>query len=408
MNFINKSIEGTVRYTPKDNGTLIGMPYKYTVPCVGDNFQEIYYWDTYFSNLGMIRLGKTEYAKSNVDNMLYMIEKYGHMPNGNRTFYLNRSQPPFLSKMVRDVFGEIKDKEWLLGAYKTLRKEYEFWQTKKIAENGLNGYFGYEIKESDIERDIERFCIRCKLDIDKLTTYEQKYETCMAAYSIYECGWDCTTRFVNEGHHFNAICLNSLLYDFEENMSYFSQILSLGEENEWQKRKKERREKIKRILWNEDEGLFLDYNFIKNEFSSYKTIASFYPMFVNMATKEEAESTVKLLNQIETEYGVCCGVKDSSIGYQWDYPNIWAPLQYIIYKALMNYGYKDEAMRIAGKFVRMVEENYETTERFWEKYDGVTGEVAEPEYKTQPKIEMLGWTAGVYIVFTNALEECIE
>ena len=111
--FVLESIDKTVRYSPNDEGTLVGLPFKYTVPCVGDHFQEIYYWDTYFSNVGMIMVGKVEYAKSNIDNMLWMVEKFGHMPNGNRTYYLNRSQPPFLSKMVRDVFTVTGDKEWL-------------------------------------------------------------------------------------------------------------------------------------------------------------------------------------------------------------------------------------------------------------------------------------------------------
>lgn len=102
LEYIYNNIDKTIKYSPNDDDTLIGLPHKYTTPCASDMFQEIYYWDTYFTNVGLILMGKTELAKSNVDNMLFLIEKYGFMPNGNRTFYLNRSQPPFLSKMVRD------------------------------------------------------------------------------------------------------------------------------------------------------------------------------------------------------------------------------------------------------------------------------------------------------------------
>jgi alpha,alpha-trehalase len=402
--FVLESIDKTVRYSPNDEGTLVGLPFKYTVPCVGDHFQEIYYWDTYFSNVGMIMVGKVEYAKSNIDNMLWMVEKFGHMPNGNRTYYLNRSQPPFLSKMVRDVFKVTGDKEWLSNAYKTLVKEYKFWQTDKLAENGLNGYFGYDVKENDPEERLPGFCVRCKLDINDLVTDEEKYENCLAAFSIYECGWDCSSRFVNKGHQFNAIDLNSLLYDFEENMRVFSEILGLGEEDLWVERKKARRNKMKEIMWNEEEGLFMDYNFVAGEFSNYKSIASFFPMFANLATKEEAAKTMELLPELEQEFGVACGVKENCKYFQWDYPNVWAPLQFVMYKALMNYGYTEDAMRIAEKYVKLVEANYEETDRFWEKYDGVTGKVANPEYKTQAKVEMMGWTSGVYIALSDATE----
>lgn len=403
--FVTENIDKTVRYSPKDEGTLIGLPFEYTVPCVGDHFQEIYYWDTYFSNIGMIMLGKVSYAKSNIDNMLYMVEKFGHMPNGNRTYYLNRSQPPFLSKMVRDVFEVTKDKDWLLAAYKTLVKEYKFWQTDKVAPNGLNGYLGFEVKEGDPEKTLERFCVRCKLNLEDIVTDEQKKENCLAAFSIYECGWDCSSRFVNRGHHFNAIDLNALLYDFEENMRVFSEILGLGEEELWSERRDLRAKKVREILWNKNEGLFMDFDFDKNEFSKYKSIASFFPMFVNMASSKEAESTVKLLKDLEQEYGVACGVKENCLSFQWDYPNVWAPLQFVMYIALKNYGYDEEALRIATKYVKLVEANYEETDCFWEKYDGVTGKVANPEYKTQAKVEMMGWTAGVYIALSNEIEK---
>ena len=155
--FLDENIEKTVKFSPENEGNLIGLPYPYTTPCAEDSFQEMYYWDTYFTNAGLLLWGKTEYAKNNIENMLYLIEKYGFMPNGNRTFYLNRSQPPFLSHMVRDFFEVTGDKEWLSRAYNTLVKEYDFWQTKRVAENGLNGYTGYEIWERIFENNYNYF-----------------------------------------------------------------------------------------------------------------------------------------------------------------------------------------------------------------------------------------------------------
>ena len=403
--FILENIDKTVRYSPESGGTLIGLPFPYTVPCVSESFQEIYYWDTYFTNGGMILIGKTGYAKDNINNMLYLVEKYGHMLNGNRTFYLNRSQPPFLSRMVRDVFEETKDIEWLKGAYATLQKEYRFWQDEKMSPSGLNGYLGYQFLCDNVDSTVEQFCRRCKLDADKLVTEEQKKEVCQAAFSMYESGWDCSARFVDKGHHINAVDLNALLYDMEENMRVFSEILATGEEALWEERKQERRQKMKQLMWDEESGLFLDYNFEEQKISACKTTASFYPLFAKMATEEEAARAVAFLPELETEYGVCCGEKQDSRGCQWDYPNIWAPQQYIVYRALMNYGYTEDALRIAEKYVKLIDRNYEKTNCLWEKYSGVTGGIAEREYSTQCETKMIGWTAGVYLMLSDDLKK---
>ena len=403
--FIFENIDKTVRYSPESGGTLIGLPFPYTVPCVSDNFQEIYYWDTYFTNVGMILIGKTEYAKNNIDNMLYLVETYGHMPNGNRTFYLNRSQPPFLSRMVRDVFEQTKDIEWLKGAYRTLEKEYRFWQTEKLSPSGLNGYLGYKVLQDEMDSVTKQFCRRCKLDADRFVSDEQKRELCQAAFSMYESGWDCSARFVDRGHHFNAVDLNSLLYDMEENMRVLSGYLFLGEDALWEERKQARREKMKQRMWNEESGLFLDYNFADDSISTCKTTASFYPLFANLATKEEAARAVAFLPELETAYGVCCGEKQDSRGCQWDHPNIWAPQQYIVYRALTNYGYTEDALRIAEKYVKLIDRNYEKTNCLWEKYSGVTGGIAQREYSTQCDTKMIGWTAGVYIALSEELKK---
>ena len=121
--FIKSSWEECIRYNPQDDGTLIGMPYPYIVPCRNDSLQEMYYWDTFFTCKGLVLSGRSDILKNCTDNMLYMVEKYGFMPNGNRTYYLGQSQPPFLSMMVKDTFDIYGDREWLKGAYETLKKE---------------------------------------------------------------------------------------------------------------------------------------------------------------------------------------------------------------------------------------------------------------------------------------------
>ena len=107
--YIGSNWDNTTRFFTEDNDTLIGLPYPYTVPCCEGTFQEMYYWDVYFTNVGLIKSGRLSQAKNNADNMCYLINKFGFMPNGNRTYYLSRSQPPFLSQMVRCIYEKTED-----------------------------------------------------------------------------------------------------------------------------------------------------------------------------------------------------------------------------------------------------------------------------------------------------------
>ena len=224
-------------------------------------------------------------------------------------------------------------------------------------------------------------------------------EIYLATVSVCESGWDCSSRFKEYGHFYNAIDLNSLIYGIEENMRYFSSVLGLSQEEIWENRKKERTEKMQ-ALWNEERELFMDYNFETGEFSKYASVASFYPLYANLATKEQAEKTLKLFDRLNLEYGISAGEPDPEWSCQWDYPNVWAPLQFVMYKALKNYGYESQAKTVAQKYVNLVETNFDKTENLWEKYDGNTGERACADYSAPP---MVGWTAGVYIYFNKEL-----
>jgi len=138
--FIRNSWDAVVRFNPNDSLTLIGLPYPYTVPCVAGTFQELYYWDTYFTCEGLAADGRTELAKNNVDDMLYLVDRFGYMPNGSRTWYLNRSQPPYLAMAVDRIFRATGDREWLARALGTLEREYAFWMTERMTPIGLNRY----------------------------------------------------------------------------------------------------------------------------------------------------------------------------------------------------------------------------------------------------------------------------
>ncbi len=400
---IEKDYDLCVRETLEDNGTLIGLPYKYTVPNVREKFQELYYWDTYFTNLGLIELGKIDLVNGNVNNVLFLVDKYGFMPNSSRTWHLDHSQPPFLSRMVKDLFSITGDKEWLKSAYQTLKKEYEFWQTKRILSNGLNAYnppcqgsadgranmFFNRVKR---EASIESFVP--SIVLNNTITEENRLKYAQANLCFCESGWDYSSRFVDEGFNYSAIDLNSLLFDMEENMRSFSIEIENGEQEIWKNRSEERKLKMQ-ALWSEKDGLFLDWNIESKQFSAYKSLASVYPMYAKLATKKQAEQTVKFIKSLETEYGFPAGEDKKVWCMQWDYPKIWAPLQVILYDGLMNYGYESLANRVAEKYIKLVEKQFAETGELWEKYDGVTG--GHPS----SACVMTGWTAAAYLYFKN-------
>lgn len=397
--FISKNFDKCVRVNKDDDGTLIGMPYPYTVPCVSGMFQEMYYWDTYFTNIGLILCGKAEQAKHNTDNMLYLVNRFGFMPNGNRTFYLRSSQPPFLSLMVRDIYDVTGDKNWLKTAVTALKKEYEFWSTRRTTKIGLNQY-NLNRENTSLEYAFSELATRFPLE-NYIPDEEKRLEHFICNT---ESGWDLNPRFEFEGFNYVQIDLNSLLYAMEINIAFFEE--ELGEDSSlWSEKSENRKRLINKYLWNEEEGMFLDYNFVKDEHSKVCSAASFYPLFLGVATKEQAEKTLKnLLPKLETEHGILtCGKHNIPGIYQWDAPQGWAPLHFIAVSGLMNYGFEEEVLRIAQKYISTVEGNYEITGRLWEKYNVLDGTIkTNNEYEMPP---MLGWSAGVYLYFKKLLKK---
>ena len=186
----------TVRFHPHDDDRRIGLPYPYTVPCVSDMFQEMYYWDTYFTNVGLLSAGNIRQAKNNVDNILFLVDRYGFMPNANLFSFLDRSQPPFLSQMVRDVFEATNDLQWLRNAYGILKKEYAFWQGKRCLPNGLNGYTGYQIDPDRLDLIANYGLTRLGYKPEVMDE-DTKKTVYLALKSFCESGWDRTLKRMN-------------------------------------------------------------------------------------------------------------------------------------------------------------------------------------------------------------------
>lgn len=395
--YIKENFPKCLRENIKDDGTLIGLPRPYTVPCMSGAFQEMYYWDTYFTNKGLVLCGFAEQAKNNVDNMLYLVSRFGFMLNGNRTWFLRNSQPPFLSLMVRDVYEITGDKEWLKDAVKSLETEYDFWQTKRITKTGLNRY-SFDSKDADL--NIYTDALRQRLGFEApIDTDLKKAEHFMVNA---ESGWDCTPRFEFKGFYYNPIDLNCLLYAFENNMQFFNEEI-VQDSKIWEDHAEKRKDLINKLM-KSDSGLYFDYDFEVKKHSPVFSAASFFPMFVGISDEVSAKATRDNLYRIETDFGIAATEKFTLDGnYQWAYPNGWAPLHYIVVKALINYGYIDDAKRIAEKYVKTVEANFKTTNNLWEKYNVEDGSInTSNEYEMPP---MLGWTAGVYLACKEILEE---
>ena len=398
--FIMENWKNTLVTKHEDEGTLIGLPYTYNVACIkkDEMFREIYYWGTYFTNTGLILCNNVAQAKNNVDNFLYLVKKYGFVPNGNRTFFLNRSQPPFLSEMVKDIFNNTNDLEWLKTAFDVLKIEYDFWQTKRITPSGLNRYFGDILNKDECVKDIcERYCVAEPTDEKSRNLLAETF------ISGAESGWDFSSRYGLAAADCNFVDLNSLLYGFEKNMEYFAEKLNLDEITFWEERAEKRKELMNKLMFNNNILAFNDYNFKNKTKRDFISCAVFYPLFTKLATQEQANTTVKLLEEIEFDFGVAATANYEDIKHlQWDFPHAWPPLQLIIMRGLLNYRFVKDAKRIAQKYINAVDESFIKTNKLWEKYNACDGSVSiTKEYATPA---MMGWTAAIYLFSKNLIE----
>ena len=317
--YIARNWSSTVRSAPEDQGTLIGLPRPFSTPSTSGVFQELHYWDTYFINVGLLASGQTEQAANNIENMFYLIDRFGWMPNGNRTFYLCRSQPPFLSQMVRELFAHTQDQAWpRAGAYPALQQEYWFWHTHRTLENGLSRYGGEDPDDTTLRELGKSLCKRFGLAPPE--SPERLYPYGRAMLALAESGWDCTSRFGTEAQLYAPVDLNALLYRMEHNMEWFTGVLGLdAERSQWRNRKEFRKARMDELLWEPERGCYCDYRFSDGHRSTLFSAAAFYPLFAGMCSPERAAQVVSMLPLLEMPYGVaCCEKTGGLLGLQWD------------------------------------------------------------------------------------------
>jgi alpha,alpha-trehalase len=369
---------------------LLYLPHPYVVP--GGRFNEMYGWDSYFIQVGLLRDRETELARAMADNFLYQIEHYGKILNANRTYYLTRSQPPFLTRMLLDVYRRTGDRQWLARAFPAVETYYKYWTDGDhlTPATGLSRYFDAgsgpapEVVASERDAEGRTHYDRVKefyrthevTDYDVQKFYDRARDELTPAFykgdrSMRESGFDPSNRFgpfSADIINYNPVCLNSLLYVMEQDAATILRALGRGREaRAWVRRAEERRRAVNRLMWDERDGLYYDYNFAKREVRRYPFATTFYPLWAGIATPAQAARVVANLHRLERAGGLQTSTNIS--GSQWDSPFGWAPLQQIAVEGLRRYGYRREADRVAANFLSLVLKEFIQHNVIVEKYD---------------------------------------
>ena len=400
---IGQVMPQSVRVHPEEDETLIGLPYPYSVPAIRGAMQEMYYWDTYYTNLGLLSLGDIEQAKNNAADILYLIGKMGYMPNGSHKSLLSRSQPPYACLIVRDIYEKTGDKEWLAACLPALEKEYEFWMTERIAPNGLNSYGHQPLTDEEIDGFFQ--AIASRLGADTAIPADARISQGRHWLAEAESGWDFDPRFDRRCLDFNPLDLNANLYIYETTMARFCKELGRDGTRQWKQRARTRRRLIRKYCLNRADGLFYDYDYVNGRHSEVLSGAIFNLMNAGLLTRRQARKVCKALPRLELEFGIAAcekGGPERPFTYQWDYPNAWGAVNCMAVKGLDRYGFREDARRIARKYVESNVRQFKGTGMLFEKYNALTGwQDAASEYGTPGNF--MGWTAGTFLFCADYL-----
>ncbi|MDO8955104.1 MAG: trehalase family glycosidase [Gammaproteobacteria bacterium] len=407
---------------------LLYLPNPYVVP--GGRFNEMYGWDSYFIVLGLLRDKLLDVAKGMVDNALYQIEHYGKVLNSNRSYHLDRSQPPLISQMVLAIYRETCDRDWLAAAVKTIEKDYQFWTSPPhlIESIGLSRYCAssnkpsIEVIHSEIDecgrdhyvRVKEYFRTRMVQDYRVSKYYDKQRDALKSSFYLAdrsgrESGFDPSNKYGPFGGgtvSYASVCLNSLLYQMETDLSEIHQILGdQAARHAWCEHATRRSIAINQYCWDEDLGYYFDYDADRKIMRPYIFATTFYPLWCGVATQDRAQQVVKNLVALESAGGLLSSAYVT--GNQWDAPFGWAPFHYFAVKGLLRYGYHAAAERLSYKFINLVNQEFEIHGSIFEKYD-VSAESADVKasikFGYQTNEIGFGWTNAVYLELLDYLE----
>ncbi|HEY6491124.1 MAG TPA: trehalase family glycosidase [Terracidiphilus sp.] len=440
---------------------LLYLPNPYIVP--GGRFNEMYGWDSYFILLGLEADHHEALGKDMVDNFLFEIEHYGGVLNANRTYYLTRSQPPFLTSMIRAVYenpasfpatpaGRADAHQWLAHAYELAGKDYSTWTRPehKAGVTGLVRYFDYgngpvpEMADDssyyiDVLRWIvahphsgaDSFVIKGSENPDAAEAGRLKSTSCDVHASVVcmrawfrgyrltrdfyvgdramrESGFDPSFRFGpfdGATQHYAPVCLNSLLYRYERDMQHLALLLGkAADAQRWQRRSKARAAAMQRYLWRAKDGVYADFDFVRHQSSTYAYISSLYPLWAGVATREQAKQMVDKLSLFERPGGL--SMSNTNSGMQWDEPFGWAPTNWIAVAGLDTGGFPSDAERLAHKWNATVDTGFAHDGTIREKYNVVSGNANVHVSAGYTTNEIgFGWTNAVYLKMRELVDE---
>ena len=384
------------RVLPQDSADAAFYVAPFVPPCVTGLFRVLFYWDTFYTNRGMLADGFLEYAKDNVDNLLAAVDRFGFVPNVLSKGGLKWcSQPPYLHFMIGDIYEATGDKEWLKRAYFTLKKEYAFWTGDRMTPLGLNRHYHFPLGQNDLVVYYD-YIAENRMRIPKDIPEEEKAARAHGYLAAAEAGLDWSPRFRTFAADVIPVDLNANLYGLEKDLCAWSEMFEPQETRKFAEAMANRKRLMDAYCLGED-GLYHDYNYVTQKREDFYSSGQFMPFVTGMSADKRAVK--RLLSALESAHGITSTQEDTTetLSYQWSYPNTWAPDNYLCVWALENCGMTDDAERVARKYLENVAATYEKTGLLWEKYDGVNGGVAT---KTEHAMtEMLGWSGGVYSCF---------
>ena len=408
---------------------LLYLPRPYVVP--GGRFNEMYGWDSYFIQVGLLRDDQLGDASDLVENFLYEIEHYGTILNANRTYFLSRSQPPFLTRMILAVYEKTRDNAWLRGTLPAIERYYRFWTTEPhtVPDAGLSRYFDRgegpapevmadekdEQGRTHYDRAREYYRTHDVTDYDESLYYDSRRDRLTDLFykgdrSMRESGFDPSNRFgaLNvDVIHYAPVCLNTLLYVMEDDTGRIMETLGdTSAATMWRSRAASRRDLINTLMWDEEAGLYYDYNFRTRQRRRYDFATTFFPLWAGIASPAQAARLRENLSRFEAPGGLLTSTEVT--GNQWDAPFGWAPLQMIAVDGLRRYGFHEDANRIAAKFVSLVAKEFDEHGTIVEKYDVRRREsdvAADIKFGYSANQVGFGWTNGAVLDLLAGMRE---
>jgi alpha,alpha-trehalase len=401
--------------TAINGSSLLPLPYPYIVP--GGRFGEIYYWDSYFTMLGLKESGRSDMIENMVKNFAFLIDTYGHIPNGNRSYYISRSQPPFFSLMV-ELLASIKGDDVYTTYLPEMQKEYDFWmdgasqlksghayrRVVKLKDGTLLNRYWDDAATPRPEGFKEDVAVAEHSGRDK----KEMYRNLRAGA---ESGIDFSSRWFADKKNISTIGvidfipvdLNALMVHLEQMLGKAKKLKNdLTGASQMNRKASKREAAINKYCWNKELNYYTDYNFRKGEKSTVITPAGMYPfciMTVTPSLKQKCALATAMLKKKLLQPG---GIQttENKTGQQWDAPNGWPPLEWMTIWGLDRCGQSDLARDIATRWVRLNSDVFNRTGKLMEKYNVVDTNLlgGGGEYPGQ---DGFGWTNGVLLALIN-------